>query len=252
MAQQTGRLEVRLLGKPSLTLDGAPLPPLASRKVEAVFIFIVSNQHPHLREVLASLFFDSTSRRQAHNNLRVLLSRLRKEYGEFVTITRQTVTFTPTRTVWLDTAVFQQQIKTDPKAALALYKGNFLKGFVVRDCPGFGEWVLVQRERYQQIALESLHALFLELAEAGKYEEGLPYARRMATIAPLQETYQRLLVHTLALNGQKEAALAQYKQWCTQIEMKMNAAPSPQMKSLIQQLQNGANLPKIGSVNGRL
>ena len=38
-------------------------------------------------------------------------------------------------------------------AALGLYSGELLKGFVVRNAPGFEEWLVVERERLRHIAV---------------------------------------------------------------------------------------------------
>ena len=89
----TDLLEISLLGGVRLTLGGVSFTGLASRRTEALLIYLVCSGQPHGREALADLLWDGRSQSQALGNLRVLLTSLRQTLGPYVTITRETVAF---------------------------------------------------------------------------------------------------------------------------------------------------------------
>ena len=124
MVETAANLKIHLFGAPSFMINGQPLAGSTSHKVDALFAYLVCHPYPHLREALASLLFNSQSRNHANNNLRVLLSRLRRVCEDTILINRQTVRLNPAYEVWLDTAVFQQTIPQQPERALKLYRGR--------------------------------------------------------------------------------------------------------------------------------
>ena len=97
----------------------------------------------------------------AKNNLRQALTNLRRVADDHLTITRDTVEFSGDG--FLDSSRFESDIKSasslDPEPAsviltdsLALYRGDFLEGFFVRDAPDFEDWMLAERARLRELA----------------------------------------------------------------------------------------------------
>jgi hypothetical protein len=88
-------LTISTLGGLSIRLDGEPVTGLASRKVEALLIYLACTGRPQPREVVAEMLWEERSQSQALSNLRVVLSSLRKHLAPYVTITRDTVALNP-------------------------------------------------------------------------------------------------------------------------------------------------------------
>ena len=63
------------------------------------------------------------------------------------------------------------------QAALAVYRGDFLEGFYVRDAPDFEQWVLRQRADYREAVVNGLHTL------ATYAEQHAIYPKRSSTPA---------------------------------------------------------------------
>ncbi len=82
----------------------------ASRKVEALLVYLACTGRPHSRELLADLLWDDRSQQQAMANLRVVLSSLRKQVGDYVAITRETAAINPEANVWLDVAQLESDL----------------------------------------------------------------------------------------------------------------------------------------------
>lgn len=99
-------LAIRLLGPFSLTLDGAPLTGLGTRKAEALLAYLVGHKRPFPRETLAELLWNDRDPQQAAANLRSLLSGLRRKLKPYLIVTRHTIGFNHDSDYWLDTAEF--------------------------------------------------------------------------------------------------------------------------------------------------
>jgi DNA-binding SARP family transcriptional activator len=216
MVDSSANLQILLFGEPSFLINGIPLADATSNKVEALFAYLVCHPYPHLREALASLLFTAHSRSQANNNLRVLLSRLRRVCKDTILITRQTVRLNPAYDVWLDTAVFQKTIPQKPEHALKLYRGDFLETIDVQDAKGFVEWASLQREQHRLMALETLLQLIKKYEAAGEFDRAIYFAQQLLTIEPNHEGWHRWLIKLHLQAGQPTAAQAQLEA-CRQI-----------------------------------
>jgi DNA-binding SARP family transcriptional activator len=216
MVETPANLEIHLFGVPSFRINGEPLSEITSHKVEALFAYLVCHPYPHLRDGLASLLFNARSRSQANNNLRVLLSRLRRVCEDTILITRQTVRLNPAYEVWLDTAVFQQTLPHQAESALKLYRGDFLETIQVQEAKGFVEWVAVKREQHRLMALETLLQLINKHEFSGQFQQAIPFAQQLVTIEPCHQGWQRRLIQLYLHSGQNQKAAAQLET-CRQI-----------------------------------
>ena len=97
-------LKIFTLGGLSIQRGAIPLSGFASRKVEALLVYLACTKYPQPREVLADLLWDERSQDRAMGNLRVVLTSLRKQLAPYVTITRDSVELNPEAKSWLDAA----------------------------------------------------------------------------------------------------------------------------------------------------
>ena len=95
--------------------------------------------------------------------------------------------------------------------SIALYRGGFLEGFSLGDSPAFEEWALFRREQMARQMSAALHRLAGGYEQQGKYEKAQSCAWRQVELEPWDEVAHQALMRTLALNGQRSAALAQYE-----------------------------------------
>lgn len=226
-------LEIHLFGAPSFLINGQPLAETTSSKVEALFAYLVCHPYPHLREVLASLLFNAQSRNQANNNLRVLLSRLRRVCEDTILINRQTVRLNPAYDVWLDTAVFQQTIPQKPETAVKLYRGDFLETIQVQDAKGFVEWAALAREQHRLMALDALLRLVGQYEANGQFHLAIPYAQQLITIEPHHEGWHRKLIQLYLQTGQRARAEAQLAACHHSLRQTFGQGPSPATLQLL-------------------
>jgi DNA-binding SARP family transcriptional activator/TolA-binding protein len=247
-------LEITTLGGLSIKQDGRRVSELASRKAEALLVYIASVERPQPREVLAEMLWEERTQRQSLANLRVVLASLRKELEPYVRITRTMVSLEPEAEVWLDTAELETQLAAAhvPPADLTpevterigqaaeLYHGDFLDGFYIRDSTGFEDWMARERERLRRLVVDALCDLVAYELSVGEYKPGARRAAHLLEIDPLTEEAHGLLMQLLALSGQRSAALEQYETCRRLLERELGVEPAEATTWLYEQIQAGS------------
>jgi len=250
------RLEIRLLGPLQVKLDGKPLTGMRSDKVRGLLAYLcVEADKPHRREKLAGLLWPDYPEASARGSLRRALADLRQATGDeeadppYLEITPQTIQLNRGSDTWIDATVFDKLTKKIRPAdeqtldgwaeAVELYQGEFMEGFSLADSPAFEEWILLNQERYQRLALETLQRLADSHEGSGEYDRALDYARRQLELDPTWESAHRQVMRSLALSGQREAAIAQFEACTRALASQLGVEPSAETVGLYQALRSG-------------
>lgn len=259
------RLELRLFGTFQADWDGAPLPGFRSDKVRALLVYLaVEGRRTHNRQVLWALLWGEYPEKSARASLRSALYNLRQilepmaaeSEFPFLTITRKSVAFHADHPdCWVDVAEFDALVTTyrsHPHRDLNrcstcvqrmtqlidLYRGDFLTGLLLSDSPAFDEWRLLQQEtRHRQVA-DALDALTAHHSAWGHYDQAARYARRQIELTPWKEGAYRQLMHALALDGRRSAALAEYETCRHVLQQELHVEPDRQTTALYEQIRD--------------
>ena len=245
----TAVLEIRLFGGVAIRRGDAPISGFVSSKAPALLAYLAVTARTHQREALAALLWGEMTDADAKNNLRQTLSNLRKLVDPHLIITRETVGWNTAVPYILDVAQFENQLHTARgtdlltriaalQQATALYQGDFLAGFYVRDAPEFEEWMLAQRARYRELTLHTLHALAEHHLSRGEYGQAIDSATRLLTLEPWREEAHRQLMLAQLRSGQRSAALAQYKLCRQLLSDELGVAPSPETSALFERIRD--------------
>ena len=176
MEASTPRLVISLLGPLHVLIDGHRPAEFTSDKVRALLAYLAAQpERPHRREMLAGLLWPESPERSARASLRNALARLRHAIDDhhadppLLTVTYQTILFSPSSQSRLDIAEFERLLlqpptgdappATDLRQALALHRGSFMEGFTLDSCEVFEEWLTIQREHFHRRVLEALRLL---------------------------------------------------------------------------------------------
>jgi DNA-binding SARP family transcriptional activator/predicted ATPase len=248
-------LSLSLLGPFQVTRDGQPVTGFKSNKVRALLAYLaVEADRPHRREVLAGLLWPDWPDRDALSNLRYALANLRRVIGDrtaeppFLLITRDTLQFNTASDYWLDVTAFTEMVEADkasPSAidqleqGVALYRGSFLEGFSVGDSPVFEEWTLFTREQIGRQVSSALHGLAASYEQRGEYEQAQSCAWRQVELEPWDEAAHQQLMRTLALSGQRSAALSEYETCRRLLAEELGVEPAAETTRLYEQIRNG-------------
>jgi DNA-binding SARP family transcriptional activator/predicted ATPase len=242
----TASFELSLLGTVAITLNGEQVSGQLPAKSQALLCYLAVTGQPYSREKLAGLLWGDKPETRAKANLRKSLSSLRKLSEDALIITRQTVAFNHDGDYWLDVEIFESALAEDDPApqelqplrdAAELYRGEFLAGFSVRQAVAFEEWVLAERERLRQLAIQALHRLSEALSAQGEYDAAIEYTNRLLALEPWQEEAHRQLMTLLAHSGQQSAALAQYETCRHILAEELGVEPLPETQDLYHRLK---------------
>ncbi|MEM7342673.1 MAG: tetratricopeptide repeat protein [Chloroflexota bacterium] len=248
-------LKISLLGRVEIQQDGQTLSAMITRRVEALLIYLICNREPQSREVLVTLFWPDHPQKQARRNFNNTLYRLKQLIGDTVVSNRQTVTLSQTfweGEIWVDyvelhhhltltnqsghLTVQQAQALAD---ALSHYQGDFLAGFFIPDMINFDDWASVERERLHQQVVEGLHRLVAHYLRAEDYEAGIFWSERLLGLEALDETGHEQMMRLLALNGQRNMALAHFERYTALLDNEMGSLPTEEATALVEQIQKG-------------
>ena len=240
-------LEFRLLGQPQITLGGQPLNDFATRKAQALLIYLASTGYPHSREKLAGLFWPDMPDYQALKNLRTILPDLRQSVGSYLIITREAIAFDRTQPYRLDVELLQKALENKTVTTstqqlwevISLYQEDFLAGWYVRRAPEFEEWLLMEREQLRRLVVRGLASLAERCLNEHNEAIGLQAVERLLQLEPWLETAHQQRMHLLARMGQRGAALTQYET-CRQILAdEFGIEPMPETIRLSELIKSG-------------
>lgn len=251
-------LSLITLGGLEIRQDGQPLGGLASRKAEALLVYLAMEDKPHAREVLADLLWDDRTTAQALGNLRVLLNSLRKHLGPELEISRQSVRLHRGPGWRLDALDVESHLLRGQardaglpllsesavealEQAVAAYQGDFLQGVYLRESSRFEEWASLTRERLRLAAMTALENLIDFHKRCGVYPRAIRAVQHLLRFDPLREETHRQLMELLARNGQRQAALAQYAVCRDMLARELGVPPAPETELLYRKLNRAGS-----------
>ena len=237
------QLRLTLLGGFQARLQAGEVVSLPGRKAQALLAFLalpLGRAHP--RDKLAALLWGGIREESARASLRQTLFVVRKALGEAEgAVLRQegeALALAPAA-VEADVAAFERAVADGTPEALEraarLYQGDLLAGLVLAEAP-FEEWLLGERERLRELALEGLAKLLAHQRKSGASETAAGTALRLLTLDPLQEVVHRALMRLYADLGRRGTALRQYQQCVGVLGRELGIEPEAETKALYQEI----------------
>lgn len=262
----THRLQLTLLGPYQVLLNGQPITDFAADSARALLAYLALHPNQlHSRDHLAELFWPSQARDKGLTNLRAALNRLRSALGDqegtdaLILVTRQMIGLTPALTLQIDVVEVERltaAIRTHSHRSLDrcpqcveqirhvvdLYRGSFLAGLSV-DSAAFDEWQRTYEEHLHDVYQEMLYALTAFYFHRHDFTEAIQSARRQLALEAWNERAQRQLMQALAANGQRSAALVQYKRCAAALLQELGVEPEAATNVLAAQIRAGELTP---------
>lgn len=254
----TAALEIMLLGGFHVRLDGHPVAGVSYGKMRALLAYLaVERKQDHRRESLAALLWPGNNPETARGNLRRTLTDLRQALklpsGEpLFSADKHSVGFICRHHV--DTAALTAELPScTPEDAAAcnacltqmghkaeLYRGEFMAGFSLPDCPEFEDWLAVQRESMHRHALALLEKLSDCHETMGNYRRAVQFALRHTELEPWNEAAHCRVMRLYTQNNQRGAALAQYEACCRHLSAGLGTSPGEGTRRLAERIRSGA------------
>lgn len=268
---------IRLLGTIQIEKEGIPIRDFESRKTLALLGYLVSQDQPVSRSRLAGLFWGDKPEALGRRNLSRELSQLSSHLPNCFRADYHTIQFQPTAACCVDTLAFKALVKVEagPKVsmgpvnaapagqpllsmadpteapavsktqisklaqAVALYRGEFMAGFYLDDCPEFETWLVREQEAWRQQVTGILDCLTVYHGLRRQYNEAQFFVKRWLELEPWQEEAHRYMMILLARMGKRGDALVQYETCRRVLAQELAVEPEAETVALYEQIKAG-------------
>jgi DNA-binding SARP family transcriptional activator len=240
----SGVVELRVLGTLNVTRrqESAGLAEVSQDKRLALLTYLAleGRAGPVRREKVLGVFWPERSEPRARNLLSQALCQFRKALGEGAVRSSgaRDVWLDPAR-VWCDAVAFQELLEAGrPEAALELYRGPLMDGFVPRGIHEFMEWLDLERPRLLGLARAAAMGLSDRAARRdGDLQRATARARWIVRQAPFDEAALRHLLELLARSGRCAEAVWEYRRFRDRMRRELDLEPDPRTRSLVGSLR---------------
>jgi len=241
-------LRLTLLGGLRLSNgEGREAVVLPTRKARALLAYLASPPgRAHPRDKLAALLWGDRPDSQARASLRQELHRLRGALARAEPTALRLVDDTVAlhlASVEVDVLLFEHLVTEGTPAALeaavALYQGELLEG-VAPDAPAFEEWLVPERERLREQAIEAMAKLLVHQRSAGALEAAVQTGLRLLALEPAQESVHRAVIRLHLRLGRRGAARRQYQVCLDTLQRELGVEPEAETQQLYQEILRAA------------
>ncbi|HSG82150.1 MAG TPA: BTAD domain-containing putative transcriptional regulator [Gemmatimonadota bacterium] len=230
-------IEIRTLGRTSISVDGEPLTGEAAwPKSLALIVYMAREPGPDRREEILGVLWPDRDEKRARRALNQLLYTLRKATPQLdLESVEDAVDFGSD--VWLDVEEFERRIEEgDLKSAVEMYRGPFLADLAFGE-PEFDHWADRQRaglgRKFRKAALQ----LATEAKEASDPKAAVSYCRLLIGHDPLDDEAQHLLIECLYLRGDRLEALRQYDKYRDLLASELEVEPLEHTRELVARIR---------------
>jgi DNA-binding SARP family transcriptional activator/tetratricopeptide (TPR) repeat protein len=279
----TESLRVYLMGPPGVEWACRPLA-IPRRQARALLYRLAARLQLIPREQLCLLLWPDTPESTARRNLSHLLTHLRYALPapEVLQTSGDRVGLDPQRT-WSDVVAFERLCAVLPptppaplplsqpfgfaqgrlwergvqggegegealRQAVNLYRGPFLSGFSLPDCPEFETWVVQERQCWERLYLAALAALVGELTARRQFDAAIAYTQHYLATDDLAEDMHRRLIELYAAVGDRCAALRHFERCTAVLERELGVSPLPETRAVYQAVLEGRPPPLLHAV----
>src|SRR5262245_1032210 len=244
-----GLARLRLLGGVELRHGLGQLVPIPRKKVQALLAYLACHAgRSHPRDKLATLLWPDIDDQQARANLRKTLFVLRRALSAapLSLLIREEAVALDVTELDVDVLAFEALARNaDPEAlqrAVELYRGDLLEGLGVTETP-FEEWLVAERERLRELALEALARLLGHQTKLEEPAAAVETALRLLALDPLQEAAHRALMRLYVRDGRRDAALRQYQSCVDTLRRELSVEPEAETRELYQEVLRSRATP---------
>lgn len=257
------QLNLQLLGSFQVSVAGEPVSAFPTSKVRALLAFLaLEADRPHERALLASLLWPDETPEKSLANLRQGLHRLEHACdgvglaAPLLRSSRHAVQLNPALAWSSDAGQLLGAVaaaRAHPhrrlsvcgacigalREAAALYRGELLAGFSVGRSLPFDEWLSLRRDQLREACAWALASLAAYHEQRGEGEAARDALRRWLELEPWHEEAHQRLIMSLARDGQRAAALAQFERCRQRLARDLGAEPWTETVALVSRARSG-------------
>jgi len=234
---------LQLLGPIHVDRDGEPIQGFKSRKVLALLCYLAAHGQPISRSYLVELFWPDQSESRGRNNLSQALHNILSLWPGCLEVNYYTVQFHYLPSTWLDLKVFKELTAQSEVGAWMmaadLYRGDFMAGMSLDDCPEFEQWLRLEQENWRLRIIQVLRDLIVHSISHNEADQAFQFISRLLDIDPGEEEAHRQKMILLAQSGQRSAALAQFEICRRYLTEELGVEPSKETVQVYEQIRSG-------------
>jgi len=249
-------LQVRCLGKFTLSCDGKIIGKWQSVKAKSLFQYLMTRPREAVaKEALMEVLWPDCDPQSANNNLKSAIHGLRRTLEQLpgednlnpVQFTQGSYMVDPDVDLWLDVEEFEghwisgQQLEKKGRAAEAireyeageqLYRGDYLQDEL------YEEWTLLRREALRDIYTAVLSRLADHALDDKDYQGCIGYCQKILGKDSCREDAYRKLMQSYSRLGQRNRAIRWYEICRRIVNTELDTAPDNETETLYNQLLN--------------
>lgn len=256
-------LSVKLFGSGQAYIGDQPLSGFPNQYGCLLLCYLLLNKpHPQNREKIANQFWGGLPSQTSRKYLRNALWRLRHAFqiaGEplekYIFINEDTISFINHETTWLDTEIFENVISRhliipeheindeqvqNLENATDLYIGDLLES-----C--YDDWCLYDRERYRLLYTHAMQKIMLFHTHHLHFRQALSTGERLLALDNTQEKVHRQMMGLYWLQGNRSAAISQYKKCYEILHEELGIRPMRETRTIYEQILSGQTQPNTVS-----
>ncbi|MGH2753986.1 MAG: BTAD domain-containing putative transcriptional regulator [Actinomycetota bacterium] len=224
------QLRIHLLGPPNVERDGAPAPPPKGKKVWALLAYLIRTDAPVSRARLSSLLFADAE--DPLGALRWNLAELRRLLDLKGILRGEPIELALPADTEIDV---ERVIHGTWRQAMSVpgIGNTFLEGLSFGASATYETWLLTERRHLENVSADVMREAAFGRIAAGAPGDAITLARKLVEGDPLDESYQALLIRSLAASGDRDGARAQLEA-CRALFMKeLGIEPGPDVQNAV-------------------
>jgi len=226
---------IELLGGFRFTAASAPIE--LQKPAKRLLATLAIHQKPLQRSFVAGLLWPDVPDERAFGNLRSTIFRL----GEVRAVVEGRTLLSLHRDAQVDVAAVTLAARqviaaqtsmppTDALSALDTLDTLAASGELLPDW--YDDWLVVERERFNQVRLLALDCLVRHLLPSGRVAEATVAALAATAIDPCRESTQQLLIECHIAQGNRDAALRQFRSYASVLK-RLGLEPSSTISAIV-------------------
>jgi DNA-binding SARP family transcriptional activator len=232
--------DVQLVGSWQLRHRGKPVK-VTLRQQRLVAVLALKGPQP--RSFFSGLLWPDSTEKQAAGSLRESIWMITHQLPGLLVNTGPSLALAPEVGIDVDrirTLVAHFEEFDDPdlrgRTLSALLDADLLPGW-------YDDWVTAEQDRWTQMRLTALERLAEQCLEAGETDRAREAASCAASIDPLRESAQRLLLEAHVADGNYVQTLQTYRAFTSRLRQEYGVEPSERIHRLVAPLiRNGGSL----------
>ena len=207
--------------------------PLCS-SAQRLVAFLALMDVPVGRPYVAGMLWPQTTTERANANLRSSLWRAQRSCQQLIAASARQLGLAARVVVDIRTARTYARQLIQPSSAGDNPRLDLRSYLTVDLLPDwYDDWVLIERERYNQLRLHAIEALCHHLTTAGHHAEAIDTGLAAVRAEPLRESAHQVLIRAHLAEGNRWEAVRQYERCRRLLLDELGLEPSPALRALL-------------------